>query len=285
MTGTAAGVPYLAVPPGSTDPAPLVVALHALEPPRAEAALAGALPMRDLTAWRIYLGLPLFGERLPADGVAEINRRGQDDYVAELFAPVVTEAAEELPAVVRELTAELPVIPGHVGALGVGAGATAALLAAVEGILPLTAVVAVNPVLHPSLATDARQRRRGVDYTWTPLAKELAERLDVLNRIPELTERPGNPPLLIVTGENDGVVPPEQGQTLVERAAAGYAPRSLRHLSIPGLAHTMGPEPGLTPAPPTPSTVLVDRAAAEWFDLHLTSGAESTHLLHRPETA
>ncbi|QVQ54937.1 alpha/beta hydrolase [Spiractinospora alimapuensis] len=285
MTGTAAGVPYLAVPPATTEPAPLVVALHALEPPRAEAALAGALPMRELSAWRIYLGLPLFGERLPAGGVAEINRRGQDDYVAELFGPVVSEAAEELPSVVRELTVEFPVLPGHVGALGVGAGAAAVLLAAVEGLLPLTATVAVNPVLHPSLATDARRRRRGIDYTWTAAAERQAARLDILDRVPELTERPGNPPLLVVTGENDAVVPPERGEALVERATAGYAPRSLRHLSIPGLAHTMGPEPGLAPAPPTPSTVLVDRAAEEWFDLHLTSGAESTHLLHRPDPA
>ena len=49
VTGTAAGVPFLAVPPPVPRPsAPVVVAWHLMDPPRTEAAFAAALPLRRL---------------------------------------------------------------------------------------------------------------------------------------------------------------------------------------------------------------------------------------------
>ena len=51
VTGVAAGVPFLAVPPesGPHADAPVVVAWHLLDPPRTEAALAASLPLAAST--------------------------------------------------------------------------------------------------------------------------------------------------------------------------------------------------------------------------------------------
>ena len=56
ITGVAAGVPFLAIPPSVGAPAPdgrrhavpLIVAWHLMDPPRSEAAFAAALPLNGL---------------------------------------------------------------------------------------------------------------------------------------------------------------------------------------------------------------------------------------------
>ena len=69
MEGTVAGVPYVVLPPETDRPdAPTVVAWHLNDPPRTERAMAAALPLAGLDAWRVYLGLPLSGARTPAGG-------------------------------------------------------------------------------------------------------------------------------------------------------------------------------------------------------------------------
>lgn len=64
ITRLADGVPYVALPPEG-EGAPLVVAWHLHDPPRSERAMAAVLPLKGLPAWRVYLGLPLSGSRLP----------------------------------------------------------------------------------------------------------------------------------------------------------------------------------------------------------------------------
>ena len=62
LVGIAAGVPYVAHRPAADcQQAPLVVVLHLMDPPRTEAAMAAALPLAGVPAWRAYLGLPMFG--------------------------------------------------------------------------------------------------------------------------------------------------------------------------------------------------------------------------------
>ncbi|MDQ3931644.1 MAG: alpha/beta hydrolase, partial [Actinomycetota bacterium] len=97
ITGEAAGVPFVAVPPanGPRPSAPVVVAWHLMDPPRTEAAFAAAVPLDGLDAWRIYLGLPMSGSRLPAGGFDEVMRLGYEDAVLNLQRPVIYGAAEE----------------------------------------------------------------------------------------------------------------------------------------------------------------------------------------------
>ncbi|MFE3460792.1 alpha/beta hydrolase family protein [Nocardiopsis aegyptia] len=277
VTGTAAGVPYLALPPADGRvPAPLVLGLHAFEPPRSESALAGAVPMAPLPAWRVFLGLPLFGARLPEGGVTEVNRLGERDYLVELFGPVVEQAAAELRRVTAELRAAFPVTDDPVGLVGVGAGASAALLALADDALPVRAAAVINPVVDPALVIAAREQRSGTPYPWTEQARQVRGWLDFTTRADEIARN--RVPLLVVTGRQDPVVPPQHGQALHDALSGARADRgdehALRHIVVPDLAHAIGPEPGLEPGPLTPAGVLTDRALTEWFHLHLTSSAQ-----------
>lgn len=270
LTGTVSGVPYLVVPPPDTGrPAPIVIGLHALEPPRSEAALAGALPLAGLPAWKFYFGLPLFGRRLPDGGVPEVNQRGQTDYLVHLYGPVVEQAAAELGRAVAELRTLFPVTDGPIGLMGVGAGGAAAFLALAESDLAIGAVGVVNPVIDPSQVLAAREQRLGVAYPWGEESREIAAWLDFTDRAEDLAREPRTP-LLIINGRYDEVIRPGHGQLLHDALAPYHRPHTLRHIVLPDLAHAIGPEPGLAPAPPTPGTVLADRALTEWFHLHLT---------------
>ncbi|HIY39975.1 MAG TPA: alpha/beta hydrolase [Candidatus Nocardiopsis merdipullorum] len=272
IRGTAAGVPYLALPPASgICPAPLVLGMHAFEPPRSEAALAGAIPMASLPAWRVHLGLPLFGARLPEGGVPEINRRGERDYLVELFGPVVEEAAAELRRVTKELRDTLPVTEAT-ALVGVGAGAAAGLLALAENRIEVDAAAVINPVVDPALVINAREKRTKTDYTWTSQAEDTRGWLNFLSRADELAHT--STPLLIVNGRRDEVVPPAQGHELYSVLARRMPEHALRHIVVPDLAHVIGPEPGLEPGPPTPAGVLTDRALTEWFHRQLTPSAQ-----------
>ncbi len=285
IAGSAAGVPFLAVPPAVTNdpnaPTPVIVALHAFEPPRSETALAGTLPLASLPAWRIYLGLPMFGARLPGGGVAEINRRGQDDYLIQLYGPIVEQASAEVTRVLAELRERFPIDDGPIGLMGVGAGGAATLLSVAESTLTIGAAAVVNPIIAPTPVLSARERRLGVAYEWTDTSREAASWLDFEARATELAGRQPQAPLLIVNGGQDEVIVPDHGRRLHDALAPQYPPSGISHLVIPDLAHTMGPEPGLEPGPPAPGNVLADRAVMEWFHLHLTSASETTTKMRR----
>jgi hypothetical protein len=59
VSGIAADVPYIALPPAGRgdgdEAAPLIVAWHLNDPPRSAAAMASALPLAGVPAWRVYL--------------------------------------------------------------------------------------------------------------------------------------------------------------------------------------------------------------------------------------
>ena len=75
IEGVANGVPFVALPPADRDaPAPLVLTWHLMSPPCTEQAMAAAVPMTGLQAWKVYLGLPMFGKRVPEGGPEEFFR-------------------------------------------------------------------------------------------------------------------------------------------------------------------------------------------------------------------
>lgn len=61
-----AGIPMVVRPPANPrSSAPLILLWHGFGIPNSEEMLAEVLPLNEVQAWKAYLGLPLFGRRLP----------------------------------------------------------------------------------------------------------------------------------------------------------------------------------------------------------------------------
>ncbi len=271
MIGHAAGVPFIAVPPsnGPRADAPVVVAWHLLDPPRTEAAFAAALPLEGIDAWRIYLGLPMSGSRLPAGGFDELMRRAYEDAVLKLHGPIASQAAEEFEAAFASLRQRLGHGDGPLAVLGGSAGAAVALIVLTEGTLRIRAAVLVSPLLQLHRAVEAVGQRYGVSYPWADASLEVARRLDFVARADEVAAR-GQPAILFIVGRDDDPGFREPAEQMRTALASRYAdPRRAELVVIPGMGHALAEEPGMEPAPQTREAALVDREAVRWLERYL----------------
>jgi pimeloyl-ACP methyl ester carboxylesterase len=257
VEGVAAGVPYVVLPPETRRPdASTVVAWHLNDPPRTERAMAAALPLDGLDAWRVYLGLPLSGARSPEGGLEKL---GFEDAVLKVYGPIVFGATEEFPAALAELRDAYGLGGGRIGLLGASVGALVAQQVAATTSRPVDAVALVSPVTRLRPLVVANGRRYGFDYPWKPESEEVAARLDFVARAGSLRA-----PTLLVVGEKDSP------DGILEPAAALHAALPGSQLeTIPGLEHALAEEPGTDPAPQTPAAAAVDRIVAEWFGRRL----------------
>jgi pimeloyl-ACP methyl ester carboxylesterase len=269
ISGVAAGVPFVAVQPARADEAaPVVIAWHLMDPPRSETAFAAALPLAGLDAWRIYLGLPMCGSRLPEGGLDELMRLGYEDAVLNLQGPISAQAAAEFGPAFAELRERFRLGSGPVGVMGGSLGAAAAQLVMTEGDLEVAAAVLVSPVVQLYEAVEALGRRFGVTYPWSERSLEVARRLDFVARADEFA---GDPAVLLVVGEDDDVSGFRQPASRLQAALAQRAsqPERVRLTVVPGMGHELAEEPGIEPAPQIPAAAEVDRLAVDWFARHL----------------
>ena len=277
VSGVAAGVPFLAVPPVSSERemAPVVIAWHLMDPPRTEAAFAAALPLHGLDAWRIYLGLPMCGARLPAGGVDELMRLGYQDAVLNLQGPIAAQGADEFPAAFGELRARLDLEGGPLGLVGGSMGSAVAQLVLAEsgpaaGIIA-TAAVLISPIAQLRPAVDATARRYDFAYPWGPASLDVARRLDFVARVDEIVGS-GQPAMRFIVGADDdreGFLEP--AQRLRAALLEHYQdPARVDLAVVANMAHALAEEPGVEPAPQTVSAAAVDRHAVEWLCTHLT---------------
>jgi len=177
----------------------LALLWHGFSPPRSEEALAAALPLAGVLAWRVYLGLPLFGQRLVAGGVDEIMRRAGEDFLLDLFVPAVEGAVAALPR--AELRATLKIDPqAPLGLFGFSAGG-AARLALASGVLPVRTVAVYGPIVDPASSAEENARYAGGAYRWTDASRAAAHRLRLEDRADEIAGRDAS--LLIALGQDD----------------------------------------------------------------------------------
>ncbi len=274
ITGQAAGVPFIAVPPTNSprESAPIVGAWHLMDPPRTEAAFAAALPLDGLDAWRIYLGLPMTGSRTPAGGPEEIMRLGTEDPVLYLFEPIIVGAAAEFPSALRALREQLGMRSDVIGLLGGSAGSSVAQVVLAEGDIPIKVAVLVSPMTQLRPVIDANAKRFGMSYPWADQSNAVADRLDFVARAGEIAKRQDEPPIMMIVGEADD-------EALRQAAAEEHAalngaysdPGRVRLVTIAGMPHALADEPGIEPAPPNANAAEVDRFAVQWFREHLTT--------------
>jgi hypothetical protein len=241
ITGTAAGVPFTALPPADDSVAPLIVTWHMLDAPRSNAAFAAALPMNDLPAWRVYLGMPMCGARMvdgSMDAGLELLRR--DVLMAALY-PFVRQATEEFPAALASIRAQLPVDDGPIGVLGGSVGGAVSLRILADTEIPVFAGAVVNAAIRMRSVVDLFPG----DYSYDAESEKAVDSLDFVAKAGVIA---GRAPLLVVS------------DALGERSEL---------LSIPGLAHPLADEPGIEPAPQLPLAREVDAGLTTWFRRHL----------------
>lgn len=269
ITGTAAGVPYTALPPGTDAPAPLVICWHMVDAPRSDAALAAALPLSEVPAWRVYLGLPWCGARMPGGTMDELIGRAQRDPVLAYFHPLVQQAAAEFPAALAAVREQLPVTDDPVSLVGGSAGGSVALLTLARNEIPVRAAAVINPAIRLRTVIPIIEQWQDFRYDWTAEANAAADELDFLARAEELAARDPQPPLLVVSGAEDLPGFGADADALVGALRSRYAdPELVRLARIPGLGHPLAEEPGIEPAPQLPMAKVVEQEVASWLVAH-----------------
>jgi pimeloyl-ACP methyl ester carboxylesterase len=268
LRGKAAGVPYLAHPPDTpVDVAPLVVIWHLASPPRSETAMAAALPLRGLQAWRVYLGLPMLGRRLPEGGLEEFFRLFREDMVLNQFDPITREAVAEFPAALAELRERLPVCEGPLGLVGGSLGAWVAQSVLAETDVAVSTVALVSPAIRATSVVERYERWWKFRYPWSQKSRAVAERLDFVARARELAER--DVALLLVLGaddDQDGFLRPAEE---LRHALRRRSPERTALVQIAGMGHPLAEDPGLEPAPQSAQAAQVEAALVDWFRRHL----------------
>jgi dipeptidyl aminopeptidase/acylaminoacyl peptidase len=224
-----------------------------LDAPRSDAAFAAALPMNDVPAWRVHLGMPMCGARMvdgSMDAGLELMRK---DVLMAFLYPFVRQASEEFPAALESIRAQLPVDDGPIGVVGGSLGGAVALRVLAETDIPVFAGAVVNAAI----------RMRSVvslfpgDYPYDAESEKAVESMDFIPKAGTIAVRT---PLLVVSGELDHPGLRADAVQLVD--AMG---ERAELLSIPGLAHPLADEPGIEPAPQLPLAREVDAGLTRWF--------------------
>ena len=274
ITGTAAGVPFTALPPAVTveGPVPLVLTWHMLDAPCTDTAFAAALPMRGVPAWRVHLGMPLCGARMrdgSMDAVVELARK---DPVRAYLVPFVRQAVEEFPAALSQLREQLPVGNGPIGVVGGSLGGAVVLQILARPQIPIAVAALVNPAVRVRSVVGLVEGATGRSYPWNAESREAVERLDFVARAGDIAARAPQLPLLVISGELDFPVLRTDAAELVGTLRKRYTqPDHARLTTVAGLAHPLAEPPGLEPAPQLPAARAVDEAMTQWFLRHLTA--------------
>lgn len=261
---TLAGVPAVLRMPNAVKK-PLIILWHGLGPPAGERELMGALPLDDVPAVKVYLGLPLFGARTPSEGAESLAQRQTEDYALRIFKPVVAGAALELPVVLEALR-KLKCLRPHdkIGLFGFSAGGTAVLLALRNSNIPVRAAITVNAPIGLNEAIAAVDRATQKSYVWSDASRQLAEQSNPLLHASEIAA--GDPPraLLLFNGADDHLIPSAGTHALAATLQPFYARSGnetrLKTVIAAGVSHDWA----------EPHTVeQVRTLTADWFNRYL----------------
>jgi dienelactone hydrolase len=264
---TSKGVPFVALPPEEGREAEgLIVLWHGGDPPRTEEALAAAVPMSEVPAWRVYLGMPLSGQRLPAGGFEEIVRRGTEDAVTLLFHPIIAGAVAELPGAVGDLRSQLRINSGlPLGIFGFSQGGAAALLAVSRQVLPFKAAVTFGAVVEMTVLIDALALLYNAKYEWNEERRGLAAKISAAHRAHELVK--SETAILLAIGADD----PYPVREPLERLATAIQVEGgmVETRVVSNVGHAFVDEPGDVAAAQGPQARAVDELACRWFSQRL----------------
>ena len=241
IVATLADVPAIVRVPAKASRPPILL-WHGFGPPADERALMAALPLDEVPAIKVYLGLPMFGARTLAGGREELGRRQREDLASRVFEPIVMGAAKELPRVVAALERQRCMKRGEaIGLFGFSAGGAAVLYALAERDVSIGAAVTLNASTGLSASVEAFERATKGSYTWNEAARRLARRSDAVARARDIVAGDPPPALSIIHGANDATMRPEIAirlqQALLPLYEQANASERLQLRVVPGMAH------------------------------------------------
>jgi pimeloyl-ACP methyl ester carboxylesterase len=233
-----AAVPALMRVPAKVTQPPILL-WHGFGPPASERALMETLPLDEVPAIKIYLGLPQFGAREAPGGRDSMVRRQSEDLGRLVFEPVVVGAAQELPSVIAALQ-DLQCIRTRdkVGLFGFSAGGAAALIALAEGKVRIGTAVILNASTGLTSSVQAYERATKKEYIWSDYTRDLARRTDAIERAADIARN--RPALLIVHGTDDFMLPAQNVLALRDALAPFYGEKGAKGPKvdlIDGLSH------------------------------------------------
>lgn len=253
ISGVAGKVPFIANPPVSgREDAPVVVVWHMLDAPRTEVAMAAALPLNDVDAWRIYLRLPVPGE--PGDPVL--------DY----FGPTVECAVADFPHALDEVRRQIPGAgrqPLRLVGCSLGAMVVSCLVAEADDI-PVASIALVSPAVQLASLVSASERAFGMRYPWTDESRRLAAQLDLVARADDIAKR--DVPALLVMGDKDDDEFAVSAERMWQALSSAGEPGRYSLITVPGMGHALAEEPGIDAAPQTAHAARVDAIVAQWLN-------------------
>lgn len=285
------GVPVVVRPPANPSlNAPLIILWHGLGIPNSEEKLAETLPLEEVQAWKAYLGLPLFGKRLPVGGMDEIMQRQLEDYVLRLVLPVIEPAMHELPSVVQALQAQFDIDEqAGIGLFGFSMGGLAALLTLMESPLPITTAVLAG--VTKDLMAAVGNYERAVQaayptlkkqfpwleehYRWSAESEIAKQRLDFIARASLLQKHKPMPAVLLVHGSQDEIFAVSEVEELYAALTPYYQQANqAERLSLRTFEH-LKHEIDLNAAKDSPDMqqdiAELQRVVGAWFSKYLTS--------------
>lgn len=259
-----AGVPAIVRIPSLIRKPPIVL-WHGFGPPASKEALMRALPLDEVPAIKVYLDLPLFGERLPSGGVNELVRRQTEDFASLIFEPAVVGAANELSAVVSELRRSGCVLASdEVGAFGFSAGGTAALIALIQRRVPIGVAVTINASTGLQASVEAYQHASKRSYSWTPAARKIADDTNAIDHARQMARGTPPPALLLIHGKDDLTLNPGLTVALYDALLPYY--READETNRLGLIMEAKMSHDWTTAP---AAGQLRASIAEWFNRYL----------------
>ncbi len=255
-----AGVPAILRIPAHIGKPPIIL-WHGFGPPASERAMMDALPLDNVDAVKVYLGLPLFGARAPDGGMKEVARRQAEDVGLLVFKPVVVGAADELPRVVTALQKNGCMQRGApVALIGFSAGGAAVLDALSQGKVAVDAAVLINASTGLSASIQAYEKATGKTYAWSNASRELAHETDAVDHVADIAAH--RPALLFLQGTDDSVIDSNAATQLVEHLKPFYGDRS-QHLQLvtpAGMTHQWAADPAVL--------TEVRKTASDWLVSH-----------------
>lgn len=258
ITGLAAHVPFVALPPESgVEKVPMVIVWHLLDVPRTEVAMSSALPLHDVDAWRVYLGLPMTGSRAMQEQAEDM------DPVLDFFQPILEQTVSEFPAALDDLRRQVPADETPIKLVGASLSCLVVQTLLADTEIPVSAAALVSPATTLSGLVAANERAFGMSYPWDDKSRTMAQRYDFVARADELAKR--NVPMVLVIGADDVQELRAPAEKLWQALSNQGEPANYSLVSVPDMGHALAEEPGVAAAPQTAQAVKVDGIVSDWL--------------------